>query len=197
MGYRLTWRLHEMSMPGTHHFSRPLECSFVQDLDRYPKVFLPTGDCFLGVRPTLISTVLGSCVAVTMCDPAKGIGAICHAFLPASASFRHSVCEPQVCRFVDTALENMFSSLMKLKVSPDDVVIKMFGGASSLAGGEERTNLYDIGGRNISAVRQWLSGHGLSISRSQTGGSHGRKLHFLTHTGDVWVKLLNRSGGEG
>jgi len=168
----------------------------VQDLDQYPKVFLPTGDCFFGVRPTLITTVLGSCIAVTMGDPVRGIGAICHAFLPDSASFRHSSCEPQVCRFVDTALENMFSSLMKLKVSPEDVVIKVFGGACGLMGGAERMNLYDIGGRNLSAVRQWLFGHGLSISKSQTGGRHGRKLHFLTHTGDVWVKLLNRSGWE-
>jgi len=168
----------------------------VQDLDQYPKVFLPTGDCFLGVRPTLVSTVLGSCVAVTMCDPARAIGAICHAFLPDSGSFRNSERDPQVCRFVDTALENMFSSLMKLKVAPESIVVKMFGGASGLVGGVERASLYDIGGRNTSAVRRWLAGHGLTVSRSQTGGSHGRKLHFLTHTGDVWVKQLNRAGGE-
>jgi chemotaxis protein CheD len=168
----------------------------VQDIDQYPKVFLQTGDCYLGVRPTLISTVLGSCVAVTMCDPIRAIGAICHAFLPASASFRHSDSDPQVCRFVDTALENMFSSLMKLKVAPENIVVKMFGGASGLVGGVERASFYDIGGRNVCAVRQWLLGHGLSISKSQTGGVHGRKLHFLTHTGDVWVKLLNRSGWD-
>jgi len=168
----------------------------VQDLDQYPKVFLQTGDCFLGVRPTMVSTVLGSCVAVTMCDPSRGIGAICHAFLPDSVSFKHSGHDPQVCRYVDTALENMFSSLMKLKINPDCVVVKMFGGASGLMGGTERTNLYDIGGRNILAVRKWLTEHGLAVCRSQIGGSHGRKLHFLTHTGDVWVKQLNRSGME-
>lgn len=169
----------------------------MQDLDQYSKVFLQTGDCFLGVRPTLVSTVLGSCVAVTMCEPNRGIGAICHAFLPDSVSFRHSVRDPQVCRFVDTALENMFSSLMKLKVNPDNIVVKMFGGASGLMGGTERTNLYDIGGRNIHAVRSWLMNHGLPVSKSHVGGNQGRKLHFLSHTGDVWVKQLNRSCKEG
>lgn len=169
----------------------------MQDLDQYPKVFLQTGDCFLGVRPTLVSTVLGSCVAVTMCDPGLGVGAICHAFLPDSDAFRHSGSDPQVCRYVDTALENMFTSLMRLKVNPERLSIKLFGGASGLMGGMERTNLYDIGGRNVLAVRKWLSGRGLAVSRSQTGGSQGRKLHFLTHTGDVWVKQLNRSGGGG
>jgi len=169
----------------------------VQDLEQYPKVFLQTGDCFLGVRPTLVSTVLGSCVAVTMCDPSRGIGAICHAFLPDSVSFQNSTREPQVCRFVDTALENMFSSMLKLKIPTDNIVVKVFGGASGLMGGAERTTLYDIGGRNIRAVRQWLMVHGMPIAKSQIGGNQGRKLHFLTHTGDVWVKLLNRTGGEG
>lgn len=168
----------------------------MQDLERYPKVYLQTGDCFLGVRPTLVSTVLGSCVAVTMCVPGRGIGAICHAFLPDSASFQNSAREPQVCRYVDTALENMFSSLMKLRVDPQDIVVKVFGGATGLMGGAERTNLYDIGGRNVRAVRQWLMGHGLPIAKSQVGGCQGRKMHFLSHTGDVWVKLLSRSGRE-
>jgi chemotaxis protein CheD len=173
-----------------------LERSSVQDIDQYPKVFLQTGDCFLGVRPTFVTTVLGSCVAVTMCDPARGIGSICHAFLPDSVSFRHATREPQVCRFVDTALDTMYASMMKLKVSRENLVVKVFGGASGLMGGTERTNLYDIGGRNLHAVRQWLLSHSVPIAKAQIGGNHGRKLHFLTHTGDVWVKLLDRSGGE-
>ena len=86
---------------------------------------------------------------------------------------------------------------MKLKVNPDNLVVKMFGGASGLMGGTERTNLYDIGGRNIRAVRYWLTNHGLPLSRSQVGGSQGRKLHYLTHTGEVWIKQLNRSFREG
>ena len=167
----------------------------MQDLEQYPKVFLQTGDCFLGVRPTLVSTVLGSCVAVTMCDPVRGIGAICHAFLPESAQFDSAGREPQVCRFVDTALETMFSSLSRLKIAPGGLVVKVFGGATGIMSAE-RANLYDIGGRNLHAVRQWLMVHGLPIAKSQTGGNQGRKLHFLTHTGDVWVKLLNRSGKE-
>ena len=50
-----------------------------------PKVFLQTGDCFIGVQPTLVNTVLGSCLAVTMHAPKMGIGTICHAFLPDSS----------------------------------------------------------------------------------------------------------------
>jgi len=31
---------------------------------------------------------------------------------------------------VDTALESMFSSLMRLKISPEELVVKVFGGAA-------------------------------------------------------------------
>ncbi|MBA4357440.1 MAG: chemotaxis protein CheD [Humidesulfovibrio sp.] len=166
----------------------------MRDLDHYPKVFLQTGDCFLGVQPTLVATVLGSCVAVTMCSPERGIGAICHAFLPDSARFSARPSDPQVCRFVDTALESMLSSLMRLKVSPEQLVVKVFGGASGIMSGD-RCNLYDIGGRNLQAVRLRLAEHGIRVTRSATGGCQGRKLLFLTHTGDAWVKLLHKSNG--
>lgn len=164
----------------------------MQDIDKFPKVFLQTGDCFLGVQPTLVTTVLGSCVAVTMCAPSRGIGAICHAFLPESTQFTAKDKEPQICRFVDTALESMLSSLARLKIFPADLVVKVFGGAAGIMSGN-RCNLYDIGGRNVIAVQQHLVNYGIKVTSSATGGCQGRKLLFLTHTGDVWVKLLHKS----
>jgi len=167
----------------------------VRDFDNFPKVFLQTGDCYLGVRPTLVTTVLGSCVAVTMCAPHRLIGAICHAFLPDSAKFNVHGKDPQVCRFVDTAVESMLASLMRLRVAPEELVVKVFGGASGIMSGD-RCNLYDIGGRNLHAVHERLADHGIRVTRSATGGCQGRKLLFLTHTGDVWVKTLHKTNGE-
>jgi len=167
----------------------------VRDLDNFPKVFLQTGDCYLGVRPTLVQTVLGSCVAVTMCAPKRQVGAICHAFLPDSARFDAKGKDPQVCRFVDTAVETMLASLMRLKIAPGELVVKVFGGASGIISGN-RCEQYDIGARNLSAVRERLAAHGIKVARSATGGCQGRKLLFLTHTGDVWVKTLHKGNEE-
>jgi len=47
-----------------------------------PRVFLHTGDAYLGVNPTIVSTVLGSCVAISMFSHRTRQGVICHAFLP-------------------------------------------------------------------------------------------------------------------
>lgn len=167
----------------------------MRDFDSFPKVFLQTGDCYLGVRPTLVQTVLGSCVAVTMCAPKRQIGAICHAFLPDSTKFDAKGKDPQVCRFVDKALEIMLASLERLKITPGELVVKVFGGASGIMRGN-RCDQYDMGGRNLAAVREHLAVHGIKVARSATGGCQGRKLLFLTHTGDVWVKMLHKDKKE-
>ena len=46
------------------------------------KVFLRPGDVTVGKAPAEVSTVLGSCVSVTMFAERLKLGAICHALLP-------------------------------------------------------------------------------------------------------------------
>ncbi|MBG0790183.1 MAG: chemotaxis protein CheD [Desulfovibrionaceae bacterium] len=155
------------------------------------KVFLQTGDCFVGVQPTVVTTVLGSCLAVTMHVPNKGIGIICHAFLPdSSAGPTIGDSEPQVCRYVDTALQNMLETMDKIGVPRRDLVIKMFGGASGLAGRSMESTAYDIGRRNIAMARKLLRFARLDVLVEDVGGCRGRKLLFNTRTGEVWVKKL-------
>jgi chemotaxis protein CheD len=155
------------------------------------KVFLQTGDCFIGVQPTLVTTVLGSCLAVTMHVPDKGIGSICHAFLPDSAERRKGESDPQICRFVDTALQNMLETMDKVGVPRRELVLKMFGGSSGVAVRGMEYSSYDIGRRNIEMARKLLRFARLDISVEDVGGNRGRKLLFNTHTGEVWVKRLN------
>ncbi|BDQ34458.1 chemotaxis protein CheD [Pseudodesulfovibrio portus] len=159
-----------------------------QDL---PKIFLQTGDCFIGVQPTMVTTVLGSCLGVTMHVPKMGIGTICHAFLPDSSDCRASlVPEPQICRFVDTALQNMLETMDKIGVPRRELVIKMFGGSSGMAVRNVENTTYDIGRRNIAMARKLLKFARLDIQVEDVGGQRGRKLLFNTQTGEVWVKKL-------
>lgn len=94
---------------------------------------------------------------------------------------------------MDTALETMFSSLARLRLDPQRLVVKVFGGSNGIMT-SGRGNVFDIGGRNVTAVRRWLMNAGVAIAKTDVGGTQGRKLLFLTHTGDVWVKRLNRAG---
>jgi len=157
-----------------------------------PKVFLQTGDCFFGVQPTLVTTVLGSCLAVTVHAPTRSLGTICHAFLPDSSELKRKENEPQVCRYVDTALQNMLESLDRIGVPRRELVIKMFGGSSGIAVQGMEHSTYDIGRRNIASARKILRFARLDIQIEDVGGSQGRKLLFNTETGEVWVKKLHK-----
>jgi len=162
-----------------------------QDL---PRIFLQTGDCFIGVQPTMVTTVLGSCLGVTIHVPKMGIGTVCHAFLPDSSDSRTSHHpEPQVCRFVDTALQNMLETMDKIGVPRRELVIKMFGGSSGMAVRNVENTTYDIGRRNIAMARKLLKFARLDIQVEDVGGQRGRKLLFNTQTGEVWVKKLRET----
>lgn len=162
-----------------------------QDL---PKVFLQTGDCFIGVQPTMVTTVLGSCLAVTMHVPKMGIGTICHAFLPDSSDVKTAKQpEPQICRYVDTALQNMLETMDKIGVPRRDLVIKMFGGSTGVAVQNVDHSTYDIGRRNIAMAKKLLKFARLDIQVEDIGGQRGRKLLFNTATGEVWVKKLRNT----
>ena len=54
------------------------------------RVYLKPGELHFATGPTVVSTVLGSCVSVTMFDRLSGAAAICHALLPEGpATFMH------------------------------------------------------------------------------------------------------------
>ncbi len=160
-------------------------------MKEYPRIFLQTGDCFLAVQPTLITTVLGSCVAITLTSRDRGVGAICHAFLPNSEeSRRRGERDPQVCRFVNTAIENMLQGMTKLGVSINTLQVKLFGGASGIAVRRVEDSSYNIGRRNVEMAHKILHNWGLDIESEDVGGSQGRKIHFLSSTGEIWMKRL-------
>ena len=150
--------------------------------------------CLIGVTPTLVTTVLGSCLAVTMHAPKMGIGTICHAFLPdSSESKKNESHEPQVCRFVDTALQNMLETLDKIGIPRRDLVIKMFGGSSGIAVRGLEYSSYNVGRRNVEMAKKLLKFARLDIAAKDIGGNQGRKLMFHTQTGEVWIKRLRQT----
>lgn len=166
-------------------------------MKEYPRIFLQTGDCFLAVQPTLVTTVLGSCVAITMTSKERGVGAICHAFLPNSQeAHSRGQRDPQVCRFVNTAIENMLQGMNKLRVPINTLQVKLFGGGAGIAVRRVEDNSYNIGRRNVEMAHKILHNWGLDIETEDVGGSQGRKLHFLSSTGEIWMKRLTGQASE-
>lgn len=159
-----------------------------------PAVYLKPGEMHLAVVPTVVSTVLGSCVSVTMFAPREKAGAICHGLLP-------SCLQQQGCgggcvegfRYVDCSIRRMLEAFRALKVRPAELQVKVFGGADLIAATRNGSRSSPtVGRQNIDTALTGIEREGLTLITHDVGGSGGRKLFFFTHTGEVLLKRLGK-----
>lgn len=98
-----------------------------------PIVYLKPGELFVSRESAIVSTVLGSCVSVTMFSPELRMGAICHALLPVENSSGESF------RYVDTSILSMLEEFGRHGISRTRLEVKLFGGSSMLSDNAEGT----------------------------------------------------------
>ena len=157
-------------------------------------LYLKPGEYYLGDHPTKVTTVLGSCVAVSMYHRPSGLAAICHAVAPdcdATASCP-SGC-PKLQRYVRCMIPAMVHAFSSRGVSPANIETKLFGGAAMIDGDNRRDPGKLVGAQNIAAAREVIQQCGLVLKSSDVGGRVGRKIIFETATGDILLKRLHPS----
>jgi chemotaxis protein CheD len=146
-------------------------------------IFLKPGEAVVTCQPALVSTVLGSCVAVTMFEPVSRVGAICHAMLPMNPG-----CD-DVLRYVDTALQEMYRKVVQYG-SGGNIEVKVFGGAKVLNLGKFESRKLTIGEQNVICAEKLLENMRLKVVSKDVGGTRGRRLYFCTKSGDVYLKRM-------
>lgn len=147
-------------------------------------IFLKPGEVFVAYEPTLVASVLGSCVAITMFSPSRRIGAICHAMLPDSEGRSDDM------RFVDCAVRHIYQKMKTAGCA--DLVVKLFGGAQVLEKASYAHEKRTVGEQNVAKAVEVLAELGLEIVARDTGGMLGRKLYFCTRRGDVYLRRMGR-----
>lgn len=146
--------------------------------------YLLVGQGGVFTKPTLVQTVLGSCVSVTMFCPANQWGGIFHALLPRRVNYADRDSTGDYYRYVDSAIWQLLRQFTKAGIAPSSLECKVFGGASPL-----HRNMGDsAGNRNVETAIAVLEDAGLKVLASSVGGKHGRKLFFRTDTGLVLQK---------
>ncbi len=142
------------------------------------KVFLSPGDVICMAEPTLITTVLGSCVSVTLWDKDRRIGGLNHFVLPKGGAGS---------RYGETALLELVEGVLALGAHLRSLEAKVFGGAAVLPIGGEGT----VGTSNVAFALGELARRGIPVAGRRTGGQRGRLLMFNTETGDAFVRWLS------
>ena len=148
---------------------------------------LPPGGFYFGNAATRISTLLGSCVAITLWHPKRKLGGMCHFILPAPAEL-----EPrrQDGRYAGDAIALFMRQLQANGTHPCEYEAKLFGGGRMFSQHQPRlpSKVDDVGLRNVASARQLLHNHGFRIKAEQVAGQGHRNIIFDLSNGDVWVK---------
>lgn len=146
-------------------------------------IYLHPGQLAASERPATITTILGSCVAVCLWDPARRIGGMNHYLLPRGTD---SVEAP--ARFGCQATHMLIERLIALGCDRRSLRAKLFGGASVL--GALRGSKEHLGSKNVTMAREVLAAERIPIVGEDVGGERGRKLIFRTDDGAAQVKAL-------
>ncbi|EMR03986.1 chemotaxis protein CheD [Cesiribacter andamanensis] len=145
------------------------------------KKFLYPATVFASKSPTLVTTILGTCVAVCLFDPISKIGGINHFML---ASWDGNGLPS--ARFGDRAMQQLLERMQQLGADRRSLQARVYGGLCRKSGGDH----FNIGAKNIGMARSLLSQLQIPVLTLDVGGRSPRKLAFQTHTGTVKIDLL-------
>lgn len=136
------------------------------------------GQATFAAEPSRLTTILGSCVAVTLYSPRRRRGMLCHVVLPQS---RNSSENP--AKYADTAIPYMLSKLRSEGISQGELTAKITGGACMFGTGQTS----HIGDSNVEATVHALEVAGISIAARDSGGNTGRRICFDLATGLISI----------
>jgi chemotaxis protein CheD len=139
-----------------------------------------TGDA----NAQIVTYALGSCLGISAFDPIARVGGLLHVMLPSAvACVDEGTQRPE--RYIDTGVPNLFRSLYQLGAVKQRLVVKIAGGAAST---DEDT--FEIGKRNILALRRLFWKNGVLIQAQDTGGTRiSRTMGLDVGSGEVWLRV--------
>ncbi|CUH82419.1 chemotaxis protein CheD [Tropicibacter naphthalenivorans] len=138
------------------------------------------GDYFISEDPSeVLTTVLGSCIAVCLYDTQRKIGGMNHFLLPSRDGQ-----DGENVRYGAYAMELLINGLLKKGAMRNRLEAKVFGGASMMG------NLRDIGASNAKFAHKFLSDEGIPCAAESVGGTSARRIRFWPTSGRVRQLLV-------
>ena len=136
---------------------------------------------------SLVVVGLGSCIAICLYDAGVQVGGMAHIMLPVSDGLRG---DPK--KYADTSIQIMLEELLSYGARKSRITAKITGGSQMFAFTGKST-LLRVGDQNTIAVEKELKRMGIPILASDTGGNQGRRVSFDLSSGQLSVRMINRS----
>ncbi len=141
------------------------------------------GQAALAAEPVFLTTILGSCIAVTLYSPRLRLGMLSHVLLPHSTG---PTAYP--AKFADTVVPHMLSILLSHGARPEGLVAKVAGGACMFG----NCKTMQIGESNVQVALAALADAGIRVVGQHIGGSLGRRVAFDLANGNLSVECIGQ-----
>lgn len=156
------------------------------------QVFLLPGTLHVAAEPTLVTTVLGSCIAVCLWDHSHRQGGMNHFVLPADTGREGHA------RYGDVAIDRLIDGMAALGSQLGDLRAKLFGGAAvlptlSAPGSRSAT----VGARNLRMAQARLAQYRIPVVAQRTGGASGLVIRLDTGSGEVTLRTVTSRTAAG
>jgi chemotaxis protein methyltransferase CheR len=145
------------------------------------------GEVKASAEPLKVTTLLGSCVAVCLYDPKTRIGGMNHFMLPCN----HTA-DVQCATYGVHAMELLINEIMKLGGDRRRLTAKIFGGGDVLGKRITDNPGMTIGEQNIQFALGFLEKDRIPVIAKDLGGMTGRQIQFLTHTGQAFMRPVQK-----
>ena len=126
-----------------------------------------------GDPDVMLTTILGSCVALCLRDPFAGVGGMNHFLLPEGAGGGTDAGR----RYGAYAMEALINDCLKAGGRRELLEAKLFGG------GRMFDNLKDVGRANADFAERFLRDEGITLAGGSLRGFGGRRVKYWPVTG--------------
>lgn len=146
-------------------------------------------DLNIAKEPDVLATyALGSCVGICLYDPDKKIAGLAHIMLPLSKEAVGNAVDNRR-RYADTGITELIQTMSLSGASPSRLVAKIAGGAQMFS---TTSSVFNIGERNVAAVKKILAAYRIKIIAEQTGENFGRTVFFYPEDGTMEIRAAAR-----
>lgn len=160
--------------------------SFTKQVPNSDTLDIPMGGLgFTEQDKSTLQTFVGSCVAICIYDPVAKIAGMAHVMLPKNNT-SDTTPKPEG-KFVDVAIKVLLDKLSTNGAKQNRLKAKMAGGASVFQN-EGNKNVFNIGTRNVDAIRELLAEKKIPILSEDVGEKGGRWVIFDVNSCMMTIK---------
>lgn len=148
------------------------------------KKYIQVGEFYIGIKPTEVCTILGSCVAVCLYDRLERIGGMNHYLIPLWNG--KGLQSP---KYGNIAIHRLIEGMVNIGCRIENFEAKVFGGGNVIDTVSQESMM--VGRKNIVIAQEVLDEYRIPVTARDVGGAFGRRIMLESQTGRVLLNYIH------